>query len=137
MNNLKDNILSILKDSKVGTMATVHNNKPYSCYMTFFNDDLTLYTATSKETTKYDTLHENPFTHILLGYEGKGFGDTYVEYEGKVTQFDDESMKTKILSKLSGLIFDKPEEMVILKIDPERITLLNKKGEPSQELEMK
>ena len=46
----------ILNHSNVGTMATVYKGKPHSRYMTFFHDELTLYTATSKDTDKVDEL---------------------------------------------------------------------------------
>ena len=60
--------------------------------MTFFNDEFTLYTATSKQTQKVDELEANPHTHILIGYDGGGFGDEFLEIEGTVTISDDESV---------------------------------------------
>jgi len=73
--NAKKTALKILKESFVGTMATIQQNKPHTRYMTFFSDEFTLYTATSKKTQKVDELEKNPYTHILIGYDGKGIGD--------------------------------------------------------------
>lgn len=138
MSSVKEQILSILETHRVGTMATVHDNKPYSRYMTFFNDGLTLYTATSKHTHKTEDVEQNPNTHILLGYEGEGVGDTYVEIEGKVTESDDEGMKQKVWNDHLEPWFDGPEDpsLVILKIDPHLIRLMNKKGQDPQTLEL-
>ena len=85
----KETAQKILDESFIGTMATVQGNKPHSRYMTFFNNDFILYTATSTDTHKVDELQANPHTHILLGYEGKGFGDAYLEIEGTVEQSTD------------------------------------------------
>uniref|UniRef100_UPI0018E15602 pyridoxamine 5'-phosphate oxidase family protein n=1 Tax=Virgibacillus massiliensis TaxID=1462526 RepID=UPI0018E15602 len=79
---LKQQIEHILVDSSVGTMATVKKQMPHSRYMTFFHVNLTLYTPTNKETDKAEDIEANPYTQIILGYVGEGFGDTYVEYEG-------------------------------------------------------
>ncbi|MEM1503521.1 pyridoxamine 5'-phosphate oxidase family protein [Domibacillus sp. 8LH] len=138
MSSLKDQIASIIDNNLVGTMATIHDNKPRSRYMTFFNDNLTLYTATSKDTHKTEDIEQNPYTHILLGYNGEGIGDEYVEIEGKVTESDDESLKKKVWNEHLESWFDGPEDpkLLILKVTPEQIRLMNKKGQPPQTLEL-
>ncbi|NYF25432.1 pyridoxamine 5'-phosphate oxidase family protein [Sporosarcina sp. JAI121] len=129
--NAKENALKILKESSVGTMATVQQNKPHTRYMTFFSDEFTLYTASSKQTQKVDELETNPYTHILIGYDGKGLGDDYLEIEGTVSISDDESLKQKIWNEHMKPWFSGPEDtsLVILKVEPESIRLMNKKGE--------
>lgn len=57
--NAKKTALKILKESFVGTMATIQQNKPHTRYMTFFSDEFILYTATSKKTQKVDELENN------------------------------------------------------------------------------
>ncbi|MFJ7935751.1 pyridoxamine 5'-phosphate oxidase family protein [Sporosarcina sp. NPDC096371] len=132
----KKEALKILKESPVGTMATVQQNKPHTRYMTFFNDEFTLYTATSKQTQKVDELESNPYTHILIGYEGKGMGDEYLEIEGIVTISDDDSIKEKVWNKHMKSWFSGPEDpdLVILKISPDAIRVMNKKGEEPKEV---
>ena len=134
--NEKKAALKILKESFVGTMATVQQNKPHTRYMTFFSDEFTLYTATSKQTQKVDELEANPHTHILIGYEGKGMGDEYLEIEGTVSISDDESIKEKVWNKHMKPWFSGPEDpdLVILKISPDSIRLMNKKGEEPIEI---
>jgi general stress protein 26 len=133
----KSTARKILDESYVGTMATVQQGKPFSRYMTFFNEDFTLYTATSKETDKVEELEQNPHTHILIGYEGEGFGDEYLEIMGTVTISDEESMKEKVWNEHMKPYFSGPDdpELVILKITPESMRLMNKKGEEPQDIQ--
>lgn len=135
MESVKKEILEVLNNSHIGTMATVSNGKPFSRYMTFKNKDFVLYTVTDKNSDKVDELLANPYTHILYGYENEGFGDAFVEIEGKVTEFDDAALKLKLMDFFASLVFKEREQMVILKIEPIRMRLMNKKGEPPKELE--
>ncbi|GKV64525.1 MULTISPECIES: pyridoxamine 5'-phosphate oxidase family protein [unclassified Sporosarcina] len=132
----KDTVKKILDESFIGTMATVDNNKPYTRYMTFMNDGLTLYTPTNKKTEKVDELKDNPYTHILLGYDGEGFGDAFVEYLGRVSISSDEGLKEKMWNDQMKNWFEGPDDpnLVILKIEPESIRLMNKKGQPPEDI---
>lgn len=134
----KEEALKILDKNMVGTMATVQHNKPHSRYMTFFNDNFTLYTVTSKKTHKAEELKLNPNTHILLGYDGHGFGDSFLEIEGTVIESDDEGMKEKVWNKALKGWFDGPEDpdLLILKVTPTQIRLMNTKGEEPQVIEL-
>ena len=79
---LKQQIVKIISDHRTGVLSSVENNKPHSRYMTFYNDDLTLYTPTNMNTEKIDEIKKNPSVSVLLGYEDKGQNDTYVEISG-------------------------------------------------------
>ena len=134
----KEEALKILDKNMIGTMATVQQNKPHSRYMTFFNDNFTLYTATSKKTHKVEELQQNPNTHILLGYEGQGLGDSFLEIEGTVIESDDEAMKEKVWNKHLKGWFEGPEDpdLLILKVTPTKMRLMNTKGEEPQVIEL-
>lgn len=134
--NAKDTARKILDESLVGTMATVQDNKPFSRYMTFFNEDFTLYTATSKQTDKVEELEGNPNTHILIGYDGEGYDDAYLEIMGTVKVTDDESLKEKVWNEHMKPWFSGPEDpnLVILKVTPESMRLMNKKGQAPQDI---
>lgn len=135
---VKKNIENIISNSSTGIMATVKGNMPHSRYMTFFNDGLTLYTPTGKDTDKAEEISENPNTHILLGYEGDGFGDEYVEYEGSITMKGDKQLKEKLWDDNMKAWFDGPDDpnLIVLQITPKQIRLKNKKGHPSETLEL-
>lgn len=128
----------ILEDHMVGTMATIEGNKPHSRYMTFFNDRFTLYTVTSDTTHKVEELSKNPYTHILIGYDGKGFGDSFLEIEGKVEISSDDTMREKVWNKFLKPWFEGPDDpkMVILKVTPSQIRLMNSKGESPQMVDL-
>lgn len=134
----KETARKILDESYVGTMATVQQGKPFSRYMTFFAEDFTLYTATSKETDKVEELEKNPHTHILIGYDGEGFGDAYLEIMGTVTISDEKGLKEKVWNEHMKPYFDGPDDqnLVILKVTPDFMRLMNKKGEEPQDIQL-
>ncbi|GAA0292182.1 general stress protein 26 [Gracilibacillus halotolerans] len=135
---IRANIEKILEGSHIGTMATVKSNKPHSRYMTFFNRELTLFTPTAKDTDKIEEIEGNPYTHIIIGYEGDGFGDEYIEYEGKVRFNHSEELKKKLWNDDMKIYFEGPTDpnYTLLEIHPINIRLMNKKGEPPKELEI-
>ncbi|GAA0599217.1 pyridoxamine 5'-phosphate oxidase family protein [Virgibacillus siamensis] len=135
---IKETVEKIIDDSAVGTMATVKQNKPHSRYMTFIRKDLKLFTATSLETHKAEELKANPYTHILLGYEGEGFGDEYVEYEGKATINSNTELKKELWNSYLENWFNGPDDpdYVVLEITPVRIRIMNKTGIEPKTLEL-
>ncbi|MFC7372818.1 pyridoxamine 5'-phosphate oxidase family protein [Fictibacillus iocasae] len=136
---LKQNILNVLDESRTGTLATVKGNKPHSRYMTFFHEELTMYSPTSSETHKAEEIEENPNVHILLGYDGDGYGDSYIEAEGTAVIRDDQEIKNKIWNEHMENWFDGKDDpkYVVLEIKPSTIRLMNKKGtDDVQELKL-
>ncbi|GAA5416414.1 general stress protein 26 [Paraliobacillus ryukyuensis] len=126
---MKETVLKILEDHQIGTLATVENNKPYSRYMTFFNEAYTLYTATNKETHKVEDIEENPNVHILIGYTFDGIGDEFLEIEGKAEIHDEEAMKHKLWNDHLKSWFSGPDDpnYIVLKITPVEIRIRNTK----------
>ncbi|USK35231.1 pyridoxamine 5'-phosphate oxidase family protein [Bacillus sp. F19] len=135
---LNKEVLDILKKHKVGTLATVVDNKPHSRYMTFFNDELMLYTPTNKNTHKAEEIDENPNVHILIGYEGEGYGDSYIEFEGKASISEDQKLKEKIWNDHMKNWFEGPNDpnYIVLAIKPHKIRLMNSEHESPQILEV-
>lgn len=136
--DVKKTVEHILESDVVGVMSTVRNNRPHARYMTFMNRDLTLYTVTNKETDKVEELADNPFTHILLGYEGNGFGDEYVEYEGKTNIHDSKEIKEALWNPHMKNWFSGPDDpkLVVLKITPLQINLMNKTSAETKSLSL-
>ncbi len=129
---LKEKITEVLGESKVGTLATVVDNKPHTRYMTFFHEDLTMYTPTSKETYKAEEIEKNGNVHILLGYEGDGMGDAYIEVQGKAVIREEQSLKEKFWNERMKKWIESPNDpdFIILEIKPDSIRLMNDNGEP-------
>ncbi|ASS93467.1 pyridoxamine 5'-phosphate oxidase family protein [Peribacillus simplex] len=137
-NQIKEKVLNIIRDHKIGVLSSVENNKPHSRYMTFFNDELTLYTPTSGKTEKIDEIEKNPNVHILIGYDNEGLGDSYLEISGTSKINDSQELKDKLWNESFEDWFEGPKDpnYLILQIKPESIRLMNNNGEPPQELSL-
>ncbi|SIS57264.1 pyridoxamine 5'-phosphate oxidase family protein [Salimicrobium flavidum] len=136
---LKERVSNILRNHNVGTLATVKNNKPHTRYMTFQHDEnLTLFTPTNKETYKAEEIDGNPFVHILIGYEGEGSGDAYLEIQGQAQIREDQDIKTRIWNEHMKHWFDGKEdpEYIVLEIFPETIRLMNDSEDTPEQLDM-
>ncbi|KUR60835.1 general stress protein [Bacillus sp. Nf3] len=135
---LKQKVINLLDEQKVGTLATVEQDKPHTRYMTFFHEGLTLYTPTSKETHKADEIEKNPNVHILIGYSGEGFGDTYAEIAGTATLTDDPELIDRLWSDEMEKWFKGKDDpnLVILKIDPTSIRYMNEGSRTPAELSL-
>ncbi|USD83292.1 pyridoxamine 5'-phosphate oxidase family protein [Bacillus safensis] len=135
---LKQKVLNLLDEQKIGTLATVEQNQPHTRYMTFFHKGLTLYTPTSKETHKAEEIEKNPNVHILIGYSGEGFGDTYAEIAGTATLTDDSELIDRLWSDEMEKWFKGKDDpnLVILKIDPTSIRYMNEGSRTPAELSL-
>lgn len=134
----KTQLENVLEKDKVGVLATVQKGKPHARYMTFFHEEMILYTVTNKHTHKMEDMEENANVHILLGYGGDGYGDEYVEVEGKVSMKESKALKEKLWTESMNNYFDGPEdpEYIVLEIKPMRIRFMNQKGKPTQTVEI-
>ncbi|WP_066372007.1 pyridoxamine 5'-phosphate oxidase family protein [Neobacillus fumarioli] len=137
--DLKQKVVNIISNHRTGTLASVENNKPHSRYMTFYNEDLTLYTPTKKDTEKIDEIKNNPYVSVLLGYEEKGQSDAFVEILGTSSINDTQSLKDQFWEESFNKWFDGPNDpnYVFLEIHPETVRILNLNGEPPQEFSLK
>ncbi|WP_026908319.1 pyridoxamine 5'-phosphate oxidase family protein [Paucisalibacillus globulus] len=135
---IRKSIEEILASDNAGMMATVKGNKPHVRYMTFYHEDLVLFTPTSKNTDKAEELAENPNTHILIGYGGEGYGDSYVDYTGTVTIKEDIELKKRLWNDHLAVWFNGPDDpkLIILQIEPTQIKLMNNKGDSPILLEL-
>ncbi|MFJ7976945.1 pyridoxamine 5'-phosphate oxidase family protein [Peribacillus sp. JNUCC 23] len=133
---LKEQVAKIISDHRTGILSSVENNKPHSRYMTFYNDDLTLFTPTKMDTEKIEEIEKNPSVSVLLGYEEKGQSDAYVEILGTSSINDSQALKKQFWDESFNKWFDGPEDpnYVFLQIEPETVRILNIHGEHPQEL---
>ncbi|WP_340082688.1 pyridoxamine 5'-phosphate oxidase family protein [Terribacillus sp. FSL K6-0262] len=117
----------ILENQKIGTLATVQGGKPYTRYMAFFNEGYTLYCATSGSSHKVDDIESNHSVHILLGYNGDGVGDEYVEIEADAIVSESPELKQQLWKDSFRAWLDGPDDpdYVVLEINPDKIYLKN------------
>lgn len=120
----------ILQDRSVGVMATNHNGMPNSRYMTFMYVGSKLYTVAKTDSSVVQEIADNPATHILLGYEGEGVLDTFLEIEGHAIVATNDVVKQKLLEKYPAAT---AEELVVIQVTPTRARVMNKSGEQQEE----
>ncbi|WP_066396654.1 pyridoxamine 5'-phosphate oxidase family protein [Neobacillus mesonae] len=133
---LKDKVLKIISNHRTGILSSVENNKPHSRFMTFYNDDLTLFTPTKLDTEKINEIKKNSAVSVLLGYEMNGQNDAYVEIAGTSNINDSQTLKNKYWEGTFRKWFEGPDDpnYVFLEIQPETVRILNLNGETAQEL---
>lgn len=133
---IKEKAVKIISGHRTGVLSTVENNKPHSRYMTFYNDDLTLYTPTQMDTEKIEEIKNNPSVSVLLGYEQNGQSDAYVQITGTTSIDQSQELKNKYWDESFQQWFDGPQDpnYGLLQIQPDIVRILNNEGGPSQEL---
>lgn len=136
--DLKRKVINIISGHRTGVLSSVEHNKPHSRYMTFYNEDLTLYTPTKKDTEKVEEIEKNPYVSVLLGYEEKGQSDAYVEITGTSSINESQDLKKQYWDKSFEKWFKAPDDpnYVFIQIKPETVRLLNLNGEPPQEINL-
>lgn len=135
-NMTKEQVLKVISDHRIGVLSTVENNKPHLRYMTFYNEELTLYTPTKRDTEKIEEIEKNPACAVLLGFEDKGQEDAYVQITGTASINDSQQLKTKFWDDSFNQWFESKEDpnYVFIQIKPQIIRMLNMKGNQVQEL---
>lgn len=133
---LKEKVLKLISRHKYGVLSTVENNKPHSRYMTFYNEDFTLFTPTKLNQEKIEEIEKNDAVSVLLGYEGNGQSDEYVEISGVARLNKSQDLKSKIWEESFKQWFEGPEDpnFVLIQIQPKIVRILNTHGVPSEEL---
>lgn len=118
MDTLKEDVLAVINNNKIGAMATLSGEKPYGRYMTFTNEQFTLYTTTEGDSQKVQDLQTNPYVHILLGLSNNDASSPYIEYTGKLTDIKDDKLKLKMVNFFRNLFNSDKSNMVTLQIEP-------------------
>lgn len=119
-------IEKVLDTSKVGVLSTAYNYQPNSRYMVFYNDELTLYTKTSNESTKVEEIKNNPHAYILLGYN-ETTNNSFVEIEANIEIVEDQKVIDWLWETQDKTFFNSKEDpnLCVLKVVPKTIKLMN------------
>jgi general stress protein 26 len=128
--DLREKVLNIIKNQPTGVLATIRDNKPHSCFMMFFHEDLTLYVATDRQTKKMDDIQQNPNVHVLFGREGKSWEEEFIEIEGTASVEEDTGLKSKFWNTSLQRWLNGPDDpnYVLLKVTPSHIYYVGKAG---------
>jgi general stress protein 26 len=137
-NTLKDKVTELFSHHKIGTLATIRDNKPFSRFMIFNHDGLTLYTATNEHAHKAEDIAQNPNVHILLGYDRDSDHEHYVEIEAEASVEESAELKKKFWSEELRHWIASPDdpEYLLLKLKPVTILYYEKPGKEPQELSL-
>ncbi|WNF37222.1 pyridoxamine 5'-phosphate oxidase family protein [Bacillaceae bacterium IKA-2] len=125
---INDEILRILSENRVGTLATMKGEQPFVRYMIFRNEEFTLYTISSKLTEKVQDINKNDKVHILLGYEGSGgYGKPYIDMTAQATIHDDQELRNRFWHENFLKYLTGPEDpnYIVIKCTPKSIRLIN------------
>jgi general stress protein 26 len=127
-NKINVEVLRILSEHKVGTLATMKGDQPFVRYMIFRNDDFTLYTISSKLTEKVEDIRKNNKVHILLGFEGaSGYGKPYIDMTAIATIHDDQELKDRFWHENFRKYLQGPDDpnYIVIRCEPKSIRLIN------------
>ncbi|SFD06442.1 General stress protein 26 [Bacillus sp. 491mf] len=128
--HLKEKIENIIQSKRIGVLATMRDNKPYSCFMIFFHEDFVLYAATDQQSKKIADIKQNANVHVLLGREGKKWDEEYLEIEGIASIEEDSTLKNKFWTNSLKRWLLGPEDpnYVLIKINPDTIYYIDHTG---------
>lgn len=124
---INEEVIRILSEHKVGTLSTMKGDQPFSRYMIFRNEEFTLYTISSKATEKVQDILNNNKVHILLGFEGGGYGKPYIDMTAEATIHDDKELKDKFWHDNFRKYLTGPDDpnYIVIRCEPKSIRLIN------------
>ncbi len=127
---LKEKIIKLMQGQQTGVLATIRNGKPHSCFMTFFHEDLILYTAADRQSKKIEDIQQNNNVHVLLGKDSINWDQEFLEVEGTAEVTEDADLKNKFWNNTLKRWLNGPEDpnYVLLKITPSNIYYVDKAG---------
>ncbi|WP_097038033.1 pyridoxamine 5'-phosphate oxidase family protein [Salinicoccus kekensis] len=120
----------IFETPKVGIMSTAYGNKPYSRYVTFYNDGWNLYTEVTAESVDSDEIKDNNLSYIILGYDEEA-DSSYVEMLARTEVVMDQPTVDWLWDQQDDHDIEALENqvMVVLKFIPKEIKLMNANDE--------
>ena len=76
---LKNKILKVIRGSKLASLATVVNGKPWVRYVVARSEGLTIYICTFKDSRKVKQIKKNPNVHLTIGGSMDNMEAPYVQ----------------------------------------------------------
>ena len=127
LNEIKDEIKRILSERRIGTLCTIKGDQPYARYMIFRNEEFTLFTISSKRTEKVKDILKNDKVHILLGLEGGGHGQPYLDITAVASIHDDKELRERFWHDNFLKYLEGPNDpnYILIRCEPKTIRLMN------------
>ena len=121
---LKNQIIEVIKKYPVGSVGTIKDGKPWVRYMAMqLGDDLSLYTTSFASSRKIGQIRDNNNVHVVFGADPANWGLPYINVEGAAEILTDLETKKKCWTEMLGQFFEGPEnpEYVVIRINPSSI----------------
>ena len=114
--DLKNKILKVIKGSKLASLATVVNGKPWVRYVVARSEGLTIYICTFKDSRKVKQIKKNPNVHLTIGWSMENIEAPYVQIAAKAKMRSDSAIRRKLWLDFMKKYYtgiDDPEYVVI------------------------
>lgn len=118
---LKEKILKVFSGTKLASLATLKDGKPWVRYVMVNSKGLDLYVATGLTTRKVEEIKKDKNVHITMGFDQSNPYSPYVQVAGKAEILTDENTKKEFWSDMLKAYFKGSDDPAycVLKITPE------------------
>ena len=93
---LKKKILKVIKGSKLASLATIANGKPWVRYAVTRGVGLTLYICTFKDSRKVKQIKKNPNVHLTIGGSMENMEAPYVQIAASARARSDAGIRKRL-----------------------------------------
>ena len=121
---LKNKIIEVIEQAKLGSLATVRDGKPWVRYMVLHHGEgLSLYTTTFAKSRKVEQINKNNNIHVTVGGDPKNWKAPYVNIQAEASVLTDLETKKKCWSDMLKQFFSGPEDpnYAVIEISPKVI----------------
>lgn len=126
---LKKKILKVIKGSKLASLATIANGKPWVRYAVSHNQgaNLNLYICTYRDSRKVKQIQENPDVHVIIGGGIDNLEAPYVQIAAKARVRSDRAIRKRYWQGFMKKYYTGPNDpqYVILELKPELIEYMS------------
>lgn len=132
---LKNKISEVIKKSRMGSMATIRDGKPWVRYMMLQQDEnLNCYASTFAGSRKVEQIRKNNNVHIAVGGDANNTQAAYVNIQATAQVLTDLETKKKYWSDMLKQFFSGPEDpnYAVIKISPQVIEYTSSGAHPPE-----
>jgi len=128
-NILRNKILRVIKGSKLSSLATIANGRPWVRYAVSHNQglNLNLYICTYRDSRKVRQIEKNPNVHVTIGGDIDNPEAPYVQIVAKARVRSDKALRKKYWQNFMKKYYSGPDDpqYVILELKPELIEYMS------------
>ena len=125
---LKNKIIEVMDRGKIGSLATIKDNKPWVRYMVFGHDQgLTCYTTSFAGSRKVDQVKKDVNVHVSMGADPANYSLPYINIQAKAEVSSDLEIKKRCWSDELSKFFKGPDDpgYVVIVIKPSVIEYMS------------